>query len=180
MIYILASVSYDAYCSMMDYARESQLFNPYNDNDSIVKWIAIYYVADMDKRNRQKGCSKKLHEKRITARYSNGVKAEDFASVQADYYDDDVQHWDITFEQLQEAYKTTAMKRNIPWTSKKTYEKIYCIPFFKVRREVGDFPRRITWLYVDTGKNNYFRDLQIKNYVYCVYNSYYMFSSKII
>ena len=122
MIYILASVSYDAYCSMMDYVRESQLFNPYDHYDSIVKWIATYYFADMDKGNKRKDCSKKSHEMHINARNNNGLKPQDFktsrpkdfASVQADYFDDNVQTWDITFEQLQEAYKTTAMKRHFP------------------------------------------------------------------
>ena len=144
----------------MDYVRESELFNPYDHIDNIVKWIAIYYVADMEKGKERKGCSKKLHERSIKSRYFGRELAQDFASVQVDQFDNNVQPWDLTFEQLHEAYKTTAMKRHLAWNSIRTYEKTYCLPFFKVRKEIGDFPRRITWLYVDEGKNKHFSDLQ--------------------
>ena len=60
--------------------------------------------------------------------------------------------WDVSFEELQDAYKIVAMTRNLDWHTEQILEEKSCIPLFKIPKKVGDFPRRITWLFVDDGK----------------------------
>ena len=68
-----------------------------------------------------------------------------------DRLEKDVPIWDISFEELREAYKRTAMKRHLPWDTDKTQEERLCLPLHKIINKRGNFPRRITWLYMYSG-----------------------------
>ena len=158
---IIASITYDAYCGMMDYVQESPRLNPYDDEDTIKKWIAMLYLARKEKGLIGKDCAKPLINSQITSRapsYPFRLTASSYEGTEFDGFDDDVPIWDITTEQLEEAYKTVAMTRQIPWNSNLSYEKpkYMCIPWF-FRREVaaGDFPRRNTWLLLEDGRSEY-------------------------
>ena len=71
--------------------------------------------------------------------------------VNEDQFDKNAPVWDISLEELNEAYKITAMKRHLPWDTEKTQEGKNCLPFYKIFNKRKNFPRRITWLYVDDG-----------------------------
>ena len=68
-----------------------------------------------------------------------------------DRLEKDLPIWDISFEELREAYKRTAMKRHLPWDTDKIQEERKCLPLHKIFNKRGNFPRRITWLYMYHG-----------------------------
>ena len=76
-------------------------------------------------------------------------------------FDETAPIWDLSFQELQEAYKTSAMKRQLAWYTEKTLEKTYCLPYFKINKKVGNFPRRITWLYPEEGNCTPIFDLSL-------------------
>ena len=80
-----------------------------------------------------------------------GTRAFNYAKVNEDKFDEDAPIWDISLEELGEAYKTTAMKRHVPWDTEKNHGGKNCLPFYKIFKKHGNFPRRITWLYADDG-----------------------------
>ena len=139
---------------MMDYVQESPRLNPYDNEDTIKKWIAMFYLARKDKGLIGKDCSKPFVNSPLTER--DGRTPYHFSDQQFDGYDDNVPLWEITMKELKEAYKAVAMTRQIDWTTDLTYEepKYECIPWFK-RREVaaGNFPRRNTWLLLEDGRS---------------------------
>ena len=156
----LAGVSYDAYCSMIAYIRESELWNPYDHRDVIIRSIATYYSFQKEKGKSGKACLKKPPKRRIVASNTDTRTPSEFFARKENSFDKNVPIWDLTITELQEAYKTTAMKRYLDWYTEKTLEKTYCLPFFKIKKKVGNFPRRITWLYVDDGNDSSIHDLQ--------------------
>ena len=150
----------------MDYVRMSPIWNPYDNEDTIKRWIAMFYMARKEKGLIGKDCTKPLLNSHASARIPTDPRQQEaghFAGVNFDGYDDDVPIWDITTKELEEAYKTVAMKRHLTWTSDKTYEKTYCMPhqfYFKKDIRAGLFMRRIFWLNVDDGNFSNLRTLQ--------------------
>ena len=121
----------------------------------------MFYMARKEKGLIGKDCTKTLINSHASARVPTDPLLQEpshFAGEKFDGYDNDVPIWDITMKQLEDAYKTVAMTRQIPWNSNLSYEKpkYMCIPWF-FRREVaaGDFPRRNTWLLLEDGKSEY-------------------------
>ena len=146
---ILEKISYDAYCGMMDYIQASDLWNPYEHGKELVKWIATYYSFHKQKGKKRKDCQSNLPQKRTLSK--KGTRAFNFAKISEDQYDNDAPVWDISLEELSDAYKTTAMKRHLKWDTDKNQEGKSCLPFWKIFNKRGNFPRRITWLYVEDG-----------------------------
>ena len=141
---------------MMDYVQESPTLNPYDDEDTIKRWIAMFYLARKEKGLIGKDCAKPLKNSQISSRapsYPFRLTPNSYVRTEFDGFDNDVPIWDITTEQLEEAYKTVAMKRQIPWTSDLTYEQSIskCVPWFKREVTAGSFPRRNTWLFLEEG-----------------------------
>lgn len=137
----------------MDYIYESPRRNPYDDEATVKKWMATYYLIRKEKGNLKKDCSRDRMKNRILASSDGKTKAQHWYRTEESGFDSDLQPWDITMKQLQEAYKTTAMDRHLPWTSEELIndEKCICISPFRRRTNDGSFPRRIPWLYVDDG-----------------------------
>ena len=147
LMIFLASIPYDAYCSMMEYILESAAWNPYDHIDMVQKRMATNYLIRKEEGDLKKDCLKGQVKSRIF-----NLRAADYRYIEESRFDDSVQNWDITMDQLEEAYKTTAMERHLSWNSDKTYEKRSCKPFWtKKQKPVGDFMRRIFWLYLDNG-----------------------------
>ena len=137
---------------MMDYIYESPRRNPYDDEATVKKWMASYYLIRKEKGNFRKDCSRDRMKNRILASRDGKIKPQHWWRTEESGFDNDVQLWDITMQQLQEAYKTTAMDRHLPWTTEEVNNKMcQCIPSFRRGTNAGSFPRRITWLYVDDG-----------------------------
>ena len=147
---ISAAISYNAYCSMMDFIQESEIWNPYEHEKELVKWIATYYFTQKEEGKKVKDCWNKLPKNRILSRDSS-TPASAFEKSEDDRLEKDVPIWDISFEDLCEAYKTTAMKRHLPWDTDKIQEERVCLPLHKIFNKRGNFPRRITWLYMYYG-----------------------------
>ena len=80
-----------------------------------------------------------------------GTRVFNYAKVNEDKSDEDAPVWDISLEELGEAFKTTAMKRHLPWDIEKSQEGKNCRLFYKLLKKRRNFPRRITWLYADDG-----------------------------
>ena len=137
----------------MNYIYESPLWNPYNDEASVKKWMAYYHFIRKEKGDLRKDCMRDRMQNRILASRNGKTKAIDWHETEESGFDNDVQVWDISMKQLQEAYKTTAMDRHLPWSTEELIndEKCICISPFRRRTNDGSFPRRITWLYVDDG-----------------------------
>ena len=114
----LASIPYDAYCSMMEYILESAAWNPYDHIDMVQKRMATNYLIRKEEGDLKKDCLKGQVQSRFSL-----FRVEDFENLPHNGFDDDVRTWDITMDQLEEAYKTTAMERHLSWNSDKTYEK---------------------------------------------------------
>ena len=72
-------------------------------------------------------------------------------NIENDEYEMNAPVWDITLEQLREAYKRIAMKRLLPWDTDETQEGKYCLPCHKILNKRGNFPRRISWLDANNG-----------------------------
>ena len=137
---------------MMDYIYESPRWNPYDDEATVKKWMASYYLIRKEKGNFRKDCSRDRMKNRILASRDGKTKPQHWWRTEESGFDNDVQLWDITMQQLQEAYKTTAMDRHLPWTTEEVNNKMCkCLPSFRRGTNAGSFPRRITWLYVDDG-----------------------------
>ena len=141
---------------MMDYVQESPIWNPYEDEDTIKRWIAMFYLARKEKGLIGKDCAKPLihtHSSSRAPSYPFQHTPNSYVRTKFDGYDNDVPIWDITMEQLEEAYKTVAMTRQIPWTTDLTYEQPInmCVPWFKREVVAGSFPRRNTWLLLEDG-----------------------------
>ena len=119
---LLATVSYDAYCSMMEYIEKTVIWNPYENAQELVKWIATYYSIHKDEGTIRKNCRKNLPQNRNSSR-GKGL-ASDFRQLKEDRADNNAQPcvWDITFEELRDAYKTTALERHLPWDTAKLKE----------------------------------------------------------
>ena len=147
--FISVAISYDAYCSMMDFIQETEMWNPYEHEQDLVKWIATYYSVQKEEGKERKDCLDKLPRNRISSRYS--FTPAFFQDLNEDQYDKDVPTWDISFEELREAYKRSAMKRHLPWDTEKIQEERVCLPLHKIINKRGNFPRRITWLYMNHG-----------------------------
>ena len=147
---ISAAISYDAYCSMMDFIQESEMWNPYEHEKELVKWIATYYFTQKEEGKKVKDCWNKLPKNSILSRQSF-TPASVFEESEDDRLEKDLPIWDISFEELREAYKRTAMKRHLPWDTDKTQEERLCLPLHKIINNRGNFPRRITWLYMNNG-----------------------------
>ena len=137
---------------MMDYIQRSALWNPYENGKELVEWIATYYALQKQGGKKRKDCKGYLSQSLTFSKA--GTRAFNYAKVNEDQFDKDAPVLDISLEELSEAYKTTAMKRHIPWESKKPQDGKNCLPFYKIFNKRGNFPRRITWLYVDDG--NYY------------------------
>ena len=138
---------------MIDYVQASELYNPYDHENTIVKWIATYYFADKERGNKKKPvCPKRLHGNYAELHKSDCIQANSYYNRHSTENDNTVPVWDVSFEKLQDAYKIVAMTRNLDWHTEQILEEKSCIPLFKIPKKVGDFPRRITWLYVDDGK----------------------------
>ena len=148
--FISAAISYDAYCSMMDFIQGSEMWNPYEHNQDLVKWIATYYSVQKEEGKKRKDCHNKLPQNHISSRDSF-TPASSFQDIEEDQFDKHVPTWDISFEELLEAYKTSAMKRHLPWDTEKNQEEHVCLPLHKIINKRGNFPRRITWLYMNHG-----------------------------
>ena len=140
---------------MMDYIYESPRRNPYNDGASVKKWMATYYFIRKEKGSLRKDCMRDRMKNRILASSDASdekTQAQHWYRTEESGFDNDVQIWDITLQQLQKAYRKTAMDRHLPWTTEEVNdEKCNCIPFFRRGTNAGSFPRRIPWLYVDYG-----------------------------
>ena len=107
-----------------------------------------YYSLQLEEEKETKHC-------RSSSSQSIFSKAEtrvfNYAKVNEDQFDEDAPVWDISLEELGEAYKTTAMERHMPWDTEESQEGKNCLPFYKLCKKRGNFPRRITWLYADDG-----------------------------
>ena len=116
----------------------------------------MFYMARKEKGLLGKDCTKPLVNSHASARVPIDILQEPghFAGEKFDGYDNNVPIWDITMEQLEEAYKTVAMTRQIPWTTDLTYEQPInmCVPWFKREVVAGSFPRRNTWLLLEDGR----------------------------
>ena len=148
-----AGVPYDVYGSMIDYIQGSELWNPYDHRNVLIKGIATYYSVQKRKGKLGKGNSKSPLRRRILALDTDTRKPFHFYVIEESSFDETAPIWDLSFEELQEAYKTSAMKRHLAWYTEKTLEKTYCLPYFKINKKVGNFPRRITWLYPEEGNS---------------------------
>ena len=135
---------------MMDFIQESEMWNPYEHEKELVKWIATYYFTQKEEGKKVKDCWNKLPKNRISSRNSF-TPASAFMDSEDDRLEKDVPIWDISFEELREAYKRTAMKRHLPWDTDKIQEERKCLPLHKIFNKRGNFPRRITWLYMNNG-----------------------------
>ena len=136
----------------MDYIYESPRRNPYNDEAIVKKWMASYYFIRKEKGNLRKDCTRDQMKNRILASSDGKTKPQHWYRTEESGFDSDVQIWDITMQQLQEAYKIIAMDRHLPWTTAEvTDKKCNCIPLFRRGTNAGSFPRRIPWLLVDDG-----------------------------
>ena len=135
----------------MDYTEVSVIWNPYENAQQLVNWIATYYSIHKDVGTIRKDCRKNLFQNLIASRGSGS--ASHFRLLKEDRFYNNVQPWDITFEELHEAYRTTAMKRHLHWDTAKLKEDQSCVPYYKIMSERGNFPRRIPWLFVDEGNN---------------------------
>ena len=147
---------------MIDYILESAAWNPYDDVDMVLKWMATNYIVRKEKGELKKDCMKGQVQSRFLR-----IKVNDWRNIEYDAFDYRVKAWDITMDQLEEAYKTVAMKRHLTWTSDKTYEKTYCMPhqfYFKKDIRAGLFMRRIFWLNVDDGNFSNLRTLECTKY----------------
>ena len=138
---------------MMTYIQKSELWNPYEEDKQVVKWIATYQslkIQEGNKRNNPFNDSLQSHSlSRARAEPEN--PARNFEMLENDEYEMNAPVWHITFEQLRRAYKRTAMKRHLPWDTDETQEGRNCLPFHKILNKRGNFPRRITWLDVNNG-----------------------------
>ena len=135
---------------MLKYVLKSPVRNPYDHEDLVKQWMATDYLIQKEKGRMKKDCLNDLIKSRSLA--SNNKKAAyDWANTEESGFDNTAPIWDITMDQLEEAYKTTAMDRYLDWNSDRTYEAKTCCPFFKIPKRVGDFKRRIPWLYVTEG-----------------------------
>ena len=139
----------------MDYIKETVISHPYENAQELVKWIATYYSIDKDVGTIRKNCWKNLPQNRNASREKGS--ASDFMQLKEDRFFNNVQPWDISFEELRVAYKTTAMKRHLHWDTDKLKEKQFCLPFYKIISKRGNFRRRIPWLFVNDGNNFSFR-----------------------
>ena len=146
---------------MIDYILESAAWNPYDHGDMVRKWMATNYIVRKEKGELKKDCMKR----QVQSRFVNERPA-DWRYDEHSGFDDRVQVWDITMDELEKAYETVAMKRHLKWTSTKSYDKTYCIPLFKWQVpllkwqvEAGLFMRRIFWLFVDDGNFSNLRAL---------------------
>ena len=137
---------------MMDYIQRSALWNPYENGKELVEWIATYYDLQKQGGKKRKDCKGYLSQSLTFSKA--GTRAFNYAKVNEDQFDKDAPVLDISLEELSEAYKVTAMKRHLPWDTEKMQEGKNCLPFYKIFSKSKNFPRRITWLYVDDG--NYF------------------------
>ena len=140
---------------MIDYILESAAWNPYDYGDMVRKSMATNYIVRKEKGELKKDCMKRQVQSR-----SVNEKPVDWRYNKHSGFDDRVQVWDITMEELEEAYKTAAMKRHLTWTSTKTYGKTFCTPIFKRQVQAGLFMRRIFWLFVDDGNFSNLRALE--------------------
>ena len=137
---------------MMDYIYESPRRNPYDDEATVKKWMASYYLIRKEKGNLRKDCMRDRMQNRILASRAEKIKAIDWSRTEESGFDNDVQVWEITMKQLQKAYEKTAMDRHLPWTTDDiTNIKCSCTPPFRKETNPGSFPRRIMWLFVDYG-----------------------------
>ena len=92
---------------MMDYVRMSPIWNPYDNEDTIKRWIAMFYMARKEKGLIGKDCTKPLVNSHASARIPTDPRQQEaghFAGFYFDLYDDDVPIWDITTKELEEAY----------------------------------------------------------------------------
>ena len=141
----------------MDYVQESPRLNPYDNEDTIKSWIAMFYLVRKEKGLIGKDCTKPLVNSRSSARAPTKDQTPAFfVNAKIDIYDNNVPLWDITMEELEEAYKTVAMTRQIEWDIDLTYEepKHKCVPWFKREVAAGTkFPRRNTWLLLEDGRS---------------------------
>ena len=110
--------------------------------------IMTYYSLRKEGGKETKHCSSSSSRSTIS---KSGTRPFNYAKVNEDQFDEDAPIWDISLEELGEAYKTTAMKRHMPWDTEKNQEGKNCLPFNKILKKRGNFPRRITWLYADDG-----------------------------
>ena len=133
---------------MMTYVQGSDLWNPFDYENIVKEWTAKLYLIRKEKGITVKDCSTSSHNSRMIE-----YLAKSFRNTPEDEYDETVEVWDITMEQLQKAYKTVAMERQIPWSTDYTYEEtpFKCVPAFKREVKIKDFQRRNTWLYVEEG-----------------------------
>ena len=123
---ILATISYDAYCSMMDFIQGSEMWNPYEHNQDLVKWIATYYSVQKEEGKKRKDCHNKLPQNHISSRDSF-TPASSFQDIEEDQSDKHVPTWDISFEELREAYKTSAIKKTFTLGYRKKSGRT-CVP----------------------------------------------------
>ena len=135
---------------MIDYIQKSQLWNPYEHGKELVKWIATYYSLKKEKGKQRKGFWNNSTQRRSLSKEGNRVF--DFIDEENDKLENNVPIWQITFEKLSAAYKKTAMKRHLAWDTEENQEGTGCIPVHKLFSKRGNFPRRITWLYVKDGR----------------------------
>ena len=150
---------------MIEYVLESAVHDPYENEEFIKKWIATFYSIRKEEGQLKKDCIKRFFKSRSLAPNEESIP-EHWRNAKESRYDDDVPIWDITMEQLQQAYKTTAMERSLNWDSDLTYEEETCFPWYKRSIKIGNFPRRIPWLYIKDGINK-FCILAIYFYQFC-------------
>lgn len=134
---------------MIDYIQQSEQWNPYEEGKEIVKWIATYQSLKIQEGNRRNSYFNNSIQSHTLSRA--GTPAINFAFLENDEFDKNAPIWHITFDELNEAYKSAAMKRFLPWDTDKTQEGKNCLPFHKILNKRGNFPRRITWLYINNG-----------------------------
>ena len=150
---------------MIDYIIESASWNPYDHEDMVQKWMATNYIVRKEKGELKKDCMKGQVKSRFNGNPKpnrENIPVSGWWLSRESRFDDLVQVWDISMDQLEEAYITVAMKRHLMWTSAKTFEKPYlpCIPPFKRKVQAGSFMRRIFWLNVDDGNLSNLRALE--------------------
>ena len=142
---------------MIDYILESAAWNPYDHEDMVQKWMATNYIVRKEKGELKKDCMKGQVKSRFNGNPKpnrENIPVSGWWLSRESRFDDLVQVWDISMDQLEEAYKTVAMTRQIPWTTDLTYEQPInkCVPWFKREVTAGSFPRRNTWLLLEDGR----------------------------